>query len=395
MAAVADRWAPFGTTIFAEITALAIEHRAINLGQGFPDFEGPEVIKAAAQRAIADGHNQYARSRGELPLVEAVARHRQHFYGQTFDPLTEVTVTAGATEGLAAAFLGLVNPGDEVILFEPFYDSYPAGVAMAGGVPRYCTLRFPEEAGGAFTFDDDELAACFTDKTRLLVLNSPHNPSGKVFTRAELERIRDLVVEHDCMVLADEVYEHLTFDDAEHIPIATLPGMRERTLTVGSAGKTFSFTGWKIGWLTGTAALVSAAQAAHQFLTYAQATPLQHAVAAALHEAIDGSYLSEFRAAYAARRSYLLEALTEAGFVCARTEGTYFTLTDFSRLADVDDRTFARELIEQVGVAAIPPSAFYKQNVAAGQRLMRFAFCKQLETLQKAGEALAALSSRR
>lgn len=391
MPALADRWAPFGTTIFAEITALAVAHKAINLGQGFPDFEGPEVIKEAARRAISDGHNQYARSRGELPLVEAVARHKQHFYGQTLDPLSEVTITAGATEGIAATFLGLVNPGDEVVFFEPFYDAYPAGVAMAGGVPRLCTLQFPDEAGGRFTLDEEALRACFNEKTRLVVLNSPHNPSGKVFTRSELELIRELVLEHDCYVLADEVYEHLTFDDAEHIPISTLPDMRERTLTVSSAGKTFSFTGWKIGWLTGPAELVSAAQAVHQYLTYAQATPLQHAVTAALGEAIDGDYVAEFRRAYAARRACLEEALTAAGFTCARTEGTYFTLTDFRALSDADDRTFAKELIERAGVAAIPPSAFYKQNVAAGQRLMRFAFCKQLDTLKQAGEALAAL----
>jgi N-succinyldiaminopimelate aminotransferase len=302
-----------------------------------------------------------------------------------FDWASEVVVTTGATEGLAAAMLGLVNPGDEVILFEPFYDSYPACVAMAGATARYCALRFPD-----FALDVSELASLFTDRTRLVVLNTPHNPTGKVFTRDELQAVAELCQRHDVLVLTDEVYEHLTFGDAVHVPLASLPGMRERTLTLSSTGKTFSLTGWKIGWAIGPAALVAATQAAHQFLTFCAPTPLQAAMAVALTD-IGDDYLSRYRQAYTERRAMLLDILRASGFQAAEPAGTYFALAAFEGLDAGDDRQFTKRLIADVGVAAIPASAFYHDHVEEGRRLLRFAFCKRLETLGAAGERLQAL----
>jgi N-succinyldiaminopimelate aminotransferase len=364
------------------MTALAIEHDAINLSQGYPDFEGPPEVVEAAVRALRDGENQYARSMGMPPLADAIAAHQQRHYGLDVDPARGVMVTTGATEAIAATMLGVLDPGDEVILLEPFYDSYPACAAMAGATPRYVTLRFPD-----FALDVDELAAAFTERTRLLVLNSPHNPSGKVFTRAELADIARLCIEHDVLVLADEVYEHLTFGDTEHVPIATLPGMFERTLTASSTGKTFSFTGWKVGWVTGAPEVVAAAQAAHQFLTYAGARPLQLAVATALDHYRD-DFFTTLQAGYLDRRDFLVGALRDAGFEVAVPDGTYFVLASFAGLSDEDDRTFVQRMIREAKVAAIPPSAFYKHNVDEGRRLLRFAFCKQKPTLHKAAERL-------
>jgi N-succinyldiaminopimelate aminotransferase len=385
--ATAARLQPFGTSIFTEMTVLANAHGAINLSQGFPDFDGPASILEAAARAMQAGHNQYARSMGHPLLVEAIAAQQRALYGLEWDPLSEITVCCGATEGIAASLLGLLNTGDEVILFEPYYDSYPACVALAGGAARFCTLRFPD-----FALDSEALAALFGPRTRVLVLNTPHNPTGKVFTVAELDEIARLCQRHDVVVLADEVYEHLTFDDARHVPMATRPGMRERTLTLSSTGKTFSLTGWKIGWATGPAHLVAATQAAHQFLTFCAATPLQVAMAVALGALGDG-YLEAFRTAYAGRRTRLLEVLRAAGFDVAPPDGTYFILADFHRLSGADDRTFAEQLICEHGVAAIPASAFYTAMPAEGRRLLRFAFCKRLETLEAAAERLAGLAA--
>ncbi len=379
MTVTAKALQPFGTTIFAEMTGLAIAHQAINLSQGFPDFEGPPALVDAAAAALRAGHNQYARSAGVLPLVEQIVRHKKHFYDLDYDPLTEVTVTCGATEGIMSSMLGLLDPGDEVVLLEPYYDSYPVAAALAGATVRYCTLRYPD-----FALDEDELASCFSDRTKLLVLNTPHNPSGKVFTPAELSTIARLCQQHDVLVLSDEVYEHLTFDGAPHTPIATLPGMRDRTLTLSSAGKTFSFTGWKVGWATGPQAMVAAAQSAHQFVTYAVATPLQHAVAEGLRMCVDGDYVAGFRADYQRRRDTLVEILRGAGFAPAVPQGTYFIIADFSALSDLDDRAFAVELIKTKKVAAIPPSVFYEKDKAAARHLLRFAFCKTDATLDQA-----------
>ena len=376
---------PFGETIFAEMTRLAEAHQAVNLGQGFPDFDGPPEIIEAAHAAMRAGQNQYARSMGHPALVEAIARKQQRDYGLELDPLTEVAVTSGATEGIAASLLGLLNPGDEVVLFEPFYDSYCACVALAGAVPRFVTLRFPE-----FALDPDALRAAIGERTRVILLNTPHNPSGKVFSTEELRTIADLAIEHDLVVLADEVYEYLTFDGVPHVPIATLPGMYERTLTLSSTGKTFSFTGWKIGWATGHAPLVAATQAAHQFLTFAVATPFQVAMAHAL-DTFQGAYLATFRAEYTERRDLLAGALGEAGFEVALPQGTYFVCVSHRPLSDADDRAYARELIETIGVAVIPPSAFYAEDREEGQRLLRFAFCKQLATLREGAARLRKL----
>jgi N-succinyldiaminopimelate aminotransferase len=375
---VSRKLAPFGTTVFSEMTRLAQEHGAINLSQGFPDFEGPEAIREAAVAALRAGHNQYARSQGALPLVEAVAAHQASCYGLELDPMTEVAVFSGATEGLMSSMLGLLDPGDEVILFEPVYDSYPACVAMAQAVPRYATLRFPD-----FAVDLEHLASLFNPRTRLLVLNSPHNPTGKVFTPEELSAIAELCVRHDVTVLSDEVYEHLTYDGARHVPIATLPGMRARTLTLSSVGKTFSFTGWKVGWASGPAPLIRAAQAAHQFVTFATATPLQHAAAAAL-STLGPDFYAELVAEYTARRDLLLPALVELGLQPALPKGAYFILADFTGAFEGDDVAFARHLVADVGVAAIPPSAFYPAHPEEGRRLVRFAFCKRQETLRAA-----------
>ncbi|MBI4881893.1 MAG: aminotransferase class I/II-fold pyridoxal phosphate-dependent enzyme [Planctomycetes bacterium] len=365
------------------MTQLAIEHGAINLSQGFPDFEGPPAIVEAAVNALRSGENQYARSRGRLDLVQAIAWARKRHHGLEYDPLTEVVVFSGATEGIASSLLGLLNARDEVILFEPFYDSYPACVALAGAVPRYVTLRFPD-----FALDERELRACVTKRTRMIVLNSPMNPTGKVFTRAELETIAALCREHDLIALTDEVYEHLVFDDALHVPLASLPGMRERTLSLSSTGKTYSFTGWKVGWATGPRALIDAAQAAHQFVTYATATPLQAAMAKALREHAE-EYLKAFRAEYTRRRDFLVAALAQAGFTVTVPRGTYFVLAGFEKLFAGDDRAFARWLVKEHGVAAIPPSSFYAAAPEEGRRLARFAFCKKMETLERAAERLA------
>jgi N-succinyldiaminopimelate aminotransferase len=382
---VSDRLRPFGVTIFAEMTALAERHQAINLSQGFPDFAGPPEIVDAAIAAMRAGENQYARSMGHPKLVAAIAAKQRRDYGLRPDPMTEVAVFSGATEGIAASFLGLVNPGDEVILFEPFYDSYPACASLAGATPRFCTLRFPD-----FALDAAELEAAVTSRTRMIVLNTPHNPTGKVFARDELEVVADLARRHDLLVLTDEVYEYLTFDGAEHVPFATLPGVGKRTLTLSSAGKTFSYTGWKIGWATGPRELVHAAWSAHQFLTFSVATPFQVAMARAL-DTLGETYFTRFRAEYLERRDFLVEALCDAGFRVAVPRGTYFVLADFTPIFDGDDRAFARHLIETCGVAAIPPSVFYRENEQEGRRLVRFAFCKRRETLEAAAERLGRL----
>jgi N-succinyldiaminopimelate aminotransferase len=384
---ISTKLKPFGTTIFSEMTHLAQKHGAINLSQGFPDFEGPDEIKEAAVAAIRSTDNQYARSMGHPDLVQAISRHQEHHYGLTFDPMTEVTVFSGATEGIASSLLGLLNPGDEVIIFEPFYDSYPACVALAGAVPRYLTLEFPD-----FSVNPSTLAGLFNDRTRLLILNTPHNPTGKVFTREELEGIAELCCKHDVIVLTDEVYEHLVFEGHDHFPMAALPKMRERTLSLSSAGKTFSFTGWKIGWATGPRPLVAAAQAAHQFVTFATATPLQVAVAYAL-DSMGEKFYNSLRSEYSDRRAYLLSALRDAGLSPAPPQGTYFILADFSPVHDGDDRGFVRHLIERHGVAAIPPSVFYHAEPEAGRKLVRFAFCKQMETLRAAGERLRGMGA--
>jgi N-succinyldiaminopimelate aminotransferase len=382
-----SRLRPFGTTIFSEMTALAQQHGAINLAQGFPDFEGPPELITAAQQALAEGHNQYARSPGHPALVQALAAKYRDRYGLLVDPMKEVVVFAGATEGIACALLGLLDPGDEVVGFEPFYDSYPVAIALAGGVARWCPLRFP-----SFALDVGALERCFTPSTKVLLLNTPHNPTGKVFTREELLAIAEVCRRRDVVVVADEVYEHLTYDGAVHLPIATLPGMRERTLTLSSGGKTYSMTGWKIGWGVGPAPLVAAAQAAQQYVTFAIATPLQVAMARAI-ERLGDAYFAQLQREYAGRRAFLLDLLRQAGFAPAAPQGAYFVLADFTTAFPPerhgDDRALARRLVVERGVAAIPPSVFYAA-CEDGRRLLRFAFCKKMETLLAAAGRLLA-----
>ncbi|MGW6355397.1 pyridoxal phosphate-dependent aminotransferase [Streptomyces sp. NPDC055092] len=389
------RLAEFGTTIFAEMSALATATGSINLGQGFPDTDGPEEIREAAVRALRDGRgNQYPPGPGVPELRTAIAAHQERRYGLSFDPDREVLVTAGATEAIAASLLALVEPGDEVVALEPYYDSYAASIALAGGTRVPVTLRPDGARGGAaegngFRLDLDELRAAVTDRTRLLLINTPHNPTGTVLTREELTAIAALAVERDLLVITDEVYEHLTFGDAAHIPLATLPGMRERTVTIGSAGKTFSFTGWKVGWVTASPELVTAVRSAKQFLTYVASGPFQYAVAEAL--ALPDSYYDAFRAGMSARRDLLADGLAAAGFEVFRPAGTYFVTTDIRPLGESDGFAFCRALPERAGVVAIPNAVFYDHR-EAGAPFVRFAFCKRIPVLEEAVDRLKKLA---
>ncbi|MEU9994420.1 pyridoxal phosphate-dependent aminotransferase [Streptomyces sp. NPDC050848] len=382
------RLAEFGTTIFAEMSALAARTGAINLGQGFPDTDGPEEIREAAVRALRDGRgNQYPPGPGVPELRTAVAEHQLKRYGLAYDPDTEVLVTAGATEAIAATLLALVEPGDEVIALEPYYDSYAACIAMAGGTRVPVTLR-PHE--GRFVLDLDELRAAVTDRTRLILLNTPHNPTGTVLTRAELTAIAELAAARDLLVVTDEVYEHLVFDGAEHLPISSLPGMRERTVTIGSAGKTFSFTGWKVGWITASPELTAAVRSAKQYLTYVASGPFQYAVAEAL--ALPDSYFDSLRADLHRKRDLLGDGLRAAGFEVYLPQGTYFITTDITPFGEKDAYAFCRALPDRCGVVAIPNSVFYDDQ-AAGRSQVRFAFCKKDDVLIEAGSRLRRLAS--
>ncbi|HYO72323.1 MAG TPA: aminotransferase class I/II-fold pyridoxal phosphate-dependent enzyme, partial [Archangium sp.] len=368
---LAGRVAHLGTTVFSEVSALALKHGAMNLGQGFPDFDGPEAIKEAARKAITDGVNQYAPSPGLRELRVAIAEHGARFHGHTgIDPDTMVTVTSGATEAILCVMLGLVDPGDEVVVFEPFYDSYDANIAFLGAMARYVPLRPPDGSHATWWFDRDEVRAAFGPRTRLLILNSPHNPTGKVFTREELEFLGGLCAQHDVKVLSDEVYEHILFGPARHVRPATVPSLAERTLSVSSAGKSFSLTGWKIGWVIAPPALRDAVQRAHQFVTFATASPLQAATATALR--LPDSYFQELGAMYLAKRDRLLAGLAEAGLKAYAPEGSYFILTDIARYGFPDDVAFCRHLVSEVGVAASPPSFFYSaEHRALGQGMAR------------------------
>jgi N-succinyldiaminopimelate aminotransferase len=377
--------AGFGTTIFAEMSALAVETGAVNLGQGFPDTDGPADVLDAAIDAIRSGVNQYPPGPGTLELRQAIADHQRRWYGIDVDPVSEVVVTAGATEALAGALLGMLDAGDEVVVFEPMYDSYQACIALAGA--RAVPVLLAPGDDGRYVFDPDELRAAVSGRTKIILLNTPHNPTGKVFTRDELDQIARVAVDHDLIVVTDEVYEHLLFDARVHIPMATLPDMAERTLTISSGGKTFHTTGWKIGWMSGPEPLVSAAKTAKQFLTYVNGAPFQPAMAVGLR--LPDSYFRDLAATLQTARDHLVTGLRSAGFLTYEPEATYFTTVDIRPLvADGDGMAFCRSLPARCGVVAVPNEVFYARP-EHGRHLVRFACCKRIEVIDEAVERLA------
>jgi aspartate/methionine/tyrosine aminotransferase len=367
--------APFGESVFATWSRLAADHNAVNLGQGFPDFDGPPEVIEAAYRAMRDGHNQYAPMGGVPVLTQAIADDWHASTGHTIDPSSEVTVTAGCTEAIAATMLGLLNPDDEVIVFEPFYESYPATIAMASGVMKTVTTRPPH-----FGIDLDAIRAALTPRTRAILLNTPHNPTGHVASRDELEGLAAICIEHDLIAIADEVYDRMVYV-GEHIPLATIDGMWERTITLRSMAKTFSMTGWKVGWAIAPPALSNAVRAAHQFQIYSVATPLQHGAAAALR--FGENYYKKLSSDYRERRDMLCDALEQVGFGVHRPDGTYFVMCDHTPFGYADSEAFCMHLVKDIGVAAIPPRSFYV-NPEDGKNLVRFAFCKTLPVLEEA-----------
>lgn len=388
----AARLRPFGTTIFAEMNDLAVRHEAVNLSQGFPDEDGPALLKEAATRAMHERDNQYAPLAGTPDLREAISRWWGRGGNREPDPATEITVTVGCTEAIAATMLGLLNPGDEVILFEPFYDSYRACVAMAGATPRFVALR---REGGRFIFDPDQLRAAFTPRTRVILVNTPHNPTGKVFTADELRLVADLCIEHDVVAVTDEVYERLVYSGPEgrpHVCLASLEGMEERTITLSSLGKTFSMTGWKIGWAIAPPPLTAAVRAAHQFLTFAVARPLQHAAAEVLDDAASDAWVDALRDTLVTRRSTLLGTLTRLGFDAVAPDAGYFIMADHTAISErlgIDgDADFVRRMTAEARVAAIPPTAFCV-TAELGRSYVRFAFCKNERLLAEADARLS------
>ncbi|WP_343317639.1 aminotransferase class I/II-fold pyridoxal phosphate-dependent enzyme [Arthrobacter sp. TMP15] len=376
-----------GVTIFEEITTLAAQHQAINLGQGFPDEDGPAELRRIAQEAIASGHNQYAPGKGILDLRRAVAEHQERFYGITLDPEQEIIISTGATEAIASAVLALTGPGDEVLTFEPFYDSYGAMIGLSGATHTTAALLAPN-----FMPDLAVLENSFSPRTKMVILNNPHNPTGAMFPEEVLSEVVRLAVKYDAVILTDEVYEHLTFGP-RHIPVATLPGAAQRTLTISSAGKTFSFTGWKIGWLSGPAELVAAARTVKQFLTYSSGTPFQSAIAAGLR--MDKSYFTDAAATLARKRDVLGAGLRAAGFDVYLPQGTYFINADTQRMGVNDATELARRLPELIGVAAIPVPVFcHPEGAQRTRSLLRFAFCKKESLLEEAAERLSTLQAK-
>jgi aminotransferase len=382
---VSDKAARFTESVIREMTRLAQQHDAVNLAQGFPDFACPPELKEAAARAIHDDINQYAITWGARDFREAIAAKTARFYPEwSVDPQTDITVTCGATEGMISAMLALINPGDEVIVFEPFYENYGPDAILSGAVPRFVTLHEPD-----WHFDPDELRAAFTPRTRGLVLNTPHNPTGKVFTLAELETIAELCIEHDVIVFTDDIYEHILYA-GEHIPMATIPGMASRTVAINSLSKTYSVTGWRVGWVIAPADLTAGIRKVHDFLTVGAAAPLQAAGAVAL--GLPDSYYQSLAAGYMERRHVLVGAVRAAGFTVFVPDGAYYVMTDVSDLTSDDDVTFARRLTASPGVATVPGSSFYSRP-ELGRTKIRFAFPKKLETLLAAADRLATISS--
>ncbi|MCB9641317.1 MAG: aminotransferase class I/II-fold pyridoxal phosphate-dependent enzyme [Myxococcales bacterium] len=382
----AERIQSFGTTVFTVWTQLAQKHQAINLGQGFPDFAPPEFVREAGRQAM-EGYQQYSPHKGFPALRNALAQQAERDWGRSVDPEKEITVTVGATEGIYAVIQALIDRDDEVILIEPFYDSYPASILMAGGVPRFVPLR--PNATHQWELDLDELRSTITPRTKALILNTPHNPTGKCFTREELLGLAALCIEHDLLVIADEVYDRLLFDDREHVSIATLPGMWERTLTISSAGKTFSVTGWKVGWVIAPEDLTHALQMAQQWIPFCVATPMQAAVAVAIEQSKENNYYNEVRDLYQKKRDFFFQVLQEANLNPYPAEGTYFIVADTSAWGFDNDEAFCHHLTTNVGVVAIPPSYFFSPpNKHIAHKMARFAFCKEDHVLEAAAERL-------
>ena len=385
---LSDRVEHFTESVIREMTRQAMLHNAVNLAQGFPDFPAPPEIKQAAQQAIAQDINQYAITWGAKSLRNAISREMKSWQGIEVDPEKEVTVCCGSTEAMISTLLAVCNPGDEVVIFEPFYENYGPDSILSGAKPRFVKLRPPKEENGTWTFDEKELRQAFEKHTKAIVLNTPNNPTGKVFTREELELIRDLCVEFDVLAITDEIYEHILYDGTEHIAMAALDGMRERTVTINGMSKTYSVTGWRVGWAVAAEKITNAIRKVHDFLTVGAPAPLQEAGAAAL--SLPAQYYVQLAERYRVRRDHLIPALTAAGFRCFRPQGAYYVMTDISAFGFEDDVAFARHLVEKIGVACVPGSSFYR-HPRDGAKQVRFAFCKKPETLDEAARRLAKL----
>ena len=385
---LSDKVEHFTESVIREMTRQAMQYNAINLAQGFPDFSAPEEIKRAAQQAISDNHNQYAITWGAKSLRQAIARQMKAHQGLEVDPEREIVVCCGSTEAMIATLLAVCNKGDEVVVFEPFYENYGPDSILSGAKPRFVSLHPPQSASEEWTFDEQELREAFQHHTKAIILNTPNNPTGKVFSRKELELIRDLCVEYNVLAITDEIYEHILYDGAKHISIATLDGMRDRTITINGLSKSYSVTGWRVGWAVAPAEITNAIRKVHDFLTVGAPAPLQEAGAAAL--SLSASYYRDLAEKYRTRRDHLIPALEKAGFHCYRPRGAYYVMTDISGFGFGNDVEFAQHLVKDVGVACVPGSSFYK-HPKDGSQQVRFAFCKRPETLDQAAERLQKL----
>jgi aspartate/methionine/tyrosine aminotransferase len=386
---LSDKVEHFTESVIREMTRQAMQHGAINLAQGFPDFPAPEQIKRAAQKAIADDVNQYAITWGAKSLRHAISRQMKEYQGIEVDPEREIVVCCGSTEAMIAALLAVCNKGDEVIVFEPFYENYGPDSVLSGAKPRFVSLRPPQDTNREWTFDDQELREAFQHHTKAIILNTPNNPTGKVFSRKELELIRDLCVEYNVLAITDEIYEHILYDGAQHISIARLDGMRERTITINGLSKSYSVTGWRVGWAVAPPEITNAIRKVHDFLTVGAPAPLQEAGAAAL--SLPATYYHDLAEKYRTRRDHLIPALEKAGFHCYRPRGAYYVMTDISRFGFANDVEFAQYLVKEIGIACVPGSSFYK-HPKDGSRHVRFAFCKRPETLDQAAKRLQKLA---
>jgi len=382
---LSDRVSHFTESVIRDMTRQAVLHGAVNLAQGFPDFPAPQEIKQAAQEAIASDVNQYAITWGSKNLRNGIAQQMKAWQGITVDPETQITVSCGSTEAMISTLLAVCNQGDEVVIFEPFYENYGPDAVLSGAKPVFVKLRQPSQPDGEWTFDERELRAAFHHRTKAIILNTPNNPTGKVFTREELELIRDLCVEFNVLAITDEIYEHILYEGTQHISIASLDGMADRTVTINGMSKTYSVTGWRVGWAVASPAVTGAIRKVHDFLTVGAPAPLQEGGAAAL--SLPASYYETLAANYCTRRDHLMPALMEAGFRCFRPRGAYYIMTDISGFRFADDVAFTHYLLEEIGVAAVPGSSFY-HHPRDGAQQVRFAFCKQLTTLDEAARRL-------